>query len=88
MHVQYLAAFYFRDTCKLNPTVVAHNFLEMLSEHLATSVISPVVPALTDSTDGHERVLRGPGLAVVRVVTEHVRGRVHEPGEVQHHAVA
>lgn len=49
--------------------------------------ISPVVPPLPDGADGHERILRRPGLRVVRVVPEHVRGGVNEPGEVQHDAV-
>lgn len=49
---------------------------------------SPVVPPLPNGADRHERVLRRPRLRVVRVVPEHVRGGVHEPGEVQHDAVA
>lgn len=51
-------------------------------------IYSPVVPSLPNGADRHERVLRRPRLRVVRVVPEHVRGRVYEPGKVQHHAVA
>lgn len=48
----------------------------------------PVVPPLPDSTDGNEGVFRGPGLMVVRVVSEHVRRGVYQPCAMEHPAVA
>lgn len=46
------------------------------------------MPPLADGADRHERVLRRPRLVVVRVVAEHVRGRIHEPREVENDAVS
>lgn len=54
---------------------------------VTAKLCSPVVPSLPDGADRHEGVLGRPGLVVVRVVAEHVRGRVNEPREVEHHAI-
>lgn len=48
---------------------------------------SPVVPPVSEGSDGNEQGLRCPGFGIVGVIPEHVCGRVHEPREVKHQAV-
>ena len=48
----------------------------------------PVVPALSEGSQRHERVLGGPAGRVVRVVSVQVRCRVDEPREVEDNDVA
>eukprot|EP00968_Pinguiococcus_pyrenoidosus_P003507 scaffold228_cov312-Pinguiococcus_pyrenoidosus.AAC.25 len=51
-------------------------------------LVVPVVPALPNGRQRHQRVLRRVAVRIVRVVAVDVRGRVDEPREVQHRAVA
>ena len=47
-----------------------------------------VVEALSHRAEGHEHVLRGVDVLIVRSVAPHVRRTVDKPGDVQHECVA
>lgn len=46
---------------------------------------SPVVPAFANAQDGDHRILGRPGRLIVRVISEEVGSRVHQPRHVQGH---
>ena len=46
---------------------------------------SPVVPPFADTQGGDHRILGRPGRLIVRMISEEVGGRVHQPCGVQGH---
>jgi len=48
----------------------------------------PIVPTLSDCSDGHPSVLRRVGLGIVRTGSPEMSSTIDQPGEVQHNHIA